>query len=421
MVLARFSSIGSILLVLVALPLCAAAAGSQGYDTVFAHEERSWATGEIVLEKPLHFRDGKLLAYPGKITEVLYAKRGQPRNILLVYEPAAGAPEVFHPGVPFVAALEVLSKHKYWRDNLPTIPRHGVLGGVRNVFAGKDLEPAKKVLAAYGAALKEKMPRRNELKAAALVDALFSGVDRLRQDAAEHIRQGHVGSHYFTEPSQKRLAEFVTGDSDEGDRGRIVEAAGKYKLEFLAPALEKLASGDGPLAAKALAALTAMGKPRSGPQLEKLSTSKAVGVRAFALAALAETAPRGDSLERCRAELAGDDDVEVRRAVAEGLGRSGAKEAVPMLNDALLRGDEASRAAADALAAIGSDEAIDALKHAVREGPSEAAIGSVVAISRVRNCDDCVAFMAEQYKSHPDEGIRKLIALVVGKDAPHVH
>jgi hypothetical protein len=93
---------------------------------------------------------------------------------------------------------------------------------------------------------------------------------------------------------------------------------------------------------------------------------------------------------------------------------------VAPLSAALGRGDGASEAAASALAVIGGPDAAQALKNAITGGSGNSESVAVIALADLRSgCSDCMAFLAEQHRTHPDESIRDLIAIVL--EAPHKH
>jgi hypothetical protein len=388
--------------------------------TFFDHVEDSWAFGEIGVMEPMKFREGRLLAYPGKITELVYARYGRPRSILLIHEiidPEQPLP--FEPGERFVAPLRVLPRTAYWRDNLPNTPRHQVLGGRRYIFKGDAAETAKKVGGAYAATIGRGMPDRKLDQVEIVADALTSPLAVLREDAVRYLSDRRLT--HVREASAAKMSAFAASDAPVDQRIAIIGAIARAGLTSEGARLEKLGAGDDAVAAAALRAATTLGRPRTLEQLQSLTKAHDALVRAWAFEELgrrASTEPA--ALESAVAVLSSDEDAEVRAAAARGLGESRDAGAVDALAAAVERGDAVSRTAASALAAIGGDRAVTALKKAVVAGPSEGMIGAVMAMVELRSaCKDCLEFLREQHRSHPEAAIRDLIAIVLELNVKH--
>jgi HEAT repeat protein len=146
-------------------------------------------------------------------------------------------------------------------------------------------------------------------------------------------------------------------------------------------------------------------------------------LRAYCYGALAERASDDERAWAATTEvLTSDDLASVRAMSAAGLGRSKSERAVAPLRAALYRGDGASRAAAAALAQTGSRQAIEILKTAVTDAPDEAMAGAVLGIVQLEvPCPDCLELLRKQHKSHPDEGVRDLIGIVLELEKKHDH
>ncbi len=394
-----------------------------GYKTYFNHLDRAWAVGSIELFRPLTYRNGELLAFSGKFSEVTYAKHGRVSTVFLIDELKSGRTESrFKTEVAIYAPIGVLPQYTYWRENLPKTPHHTVLGGSRNIFTGDEVPKVRAVTESYVAGMKAKMPRKAELKMKAVVGALHSGIPRLRADAAQYLFHSGTQHKFMTDETDKRLRAFITDDSasDEkagDDRRTVIDAAGKWNMERTAPALERLVAADGDLSGAALEALERLGKPRSGAQLLKLAAAKSVSVRVYVAGERAERAEELKAWDETKALVSSDAPVEIRQAAAAGLGRSGDAKAVALLATALDRGDAASRVAAAGLASIGSSAAVEALKYAVLKGPREARGGAVIGLSEVRECTACIEFLDEQFENHPDDDVRQLIRAVTLRPA----
>ncbi len=387
--------------------------------TFYDHIQDSWAFGVIDVIDPMKYRDGRLLAFPGRISELIHARYGKPRSVLVVHEVVkADDPVPFEKGRSFVAPLRVLPRTKYWRDNLPTTPRHEVLGGSRYAFSGDDVEGAKALGKAWAETLDMGMPDRKLRQGEIVAGALSSATGVLSEDSVNFLT-GRTLTH-ITEKAYTDMLAFAGGDAPAKQRVGILDAIGRAGLTGAKPGLEKLAEHEDSIGAAALRALSLLGTERPTDEVAVLAKSKSGDVRAWAFGELA--ARSGDdsgALASVAALLESDDAENVRSSACDGLGRTGSDKVVPALRGALFRGDDSSRAAAMALAKVGSAAAVGVLKKAVAEGPSEAMIGSVVALKQVgKPCADCEAFLRQQHETHEDGAIRDLIAIVMQFNSP---
>jgi hypothetical protein len=392
--------------------------------TYFDYVERAWACAEVDLRPPLEFRDGLVLAYPGTLVDVVHARHGNPRSILLVQE-LVSKDDVspVKAGERFFAPIQVLPEHSYWRDNLPTSPRHGVLGGRRYIFKADDLEAAKALTRAYAETLDDSMPERRRKQQAIIVDALTSSVRVLREDALQRLTSVPVPAGHYEEATIHRLGAFAKSDAPAADRAQIVAVAGAAGMKTLTPDLELLAKKDDVVAASALQALEVLGVERSTEALVTSLGAKTVEIRSYAALKLGERAATDDAVRERVAELlrSGDDEV-VRAAAATGLGATDDERVLDLLGQALARGDGASRAAAMSIAKVDSDQSAEMLKAAIEKGEGDAQVAGVLALVELRReCRDCVAFLKEQRTSHPDAGIRDLIGIVLELNVKHDH
>lgn len=225
--------------------------------TFYDYLKDSWAFGEIAVVAPLEYRDGGLLAFPGRITDLIHARYGKPRSVLVIYEvkdPAVPLP--FEKDTSFVAPLRVLPRTKYWRDNLPTSPRHEVLGGVRYVFTGDDAARAKELGGAYAATLGMEMPDRKLRQGEIVAGALSSPVEVLRDDSVSFL-SGRTLTH-INEKATAAMTAFAAGDAPVDQRVAIIDAIGRAKLAGAKPQIEKLAKSGGEIGAAASRALGAL-------------------------------------------------------------------------------------------------------------------------------------------------------------------
>jgi hypothetical protein len=392
--------------------------------TYFDYIERSWACAEVELQKPLTFRNGLVLAYPGTLVDVAYARHANPRSIFLIEELASNDDKSpVAEGERFFAPIQVLPDHSYWRDNLPNSPRHGVLGGRRYIFKGNDAVVAKALTKAYGESLKLKMPEKRIRQQAVIVDALTSSVQVLREDALRHLTTVPVPAKHYDEATIARLGAYIKGDAPLENRAQIAAIVGRAEMRSLIPDLESLGKQDDGVAASALRSLELLGAPRSTDVLIQLLLKKNEELRRYAAFELGErSAADSPAYERIEELLGSDDDAEVRGAGASGLGASGSVRALAPLRTALERGDAASRPAAQGIAKIGGEKAVDTLKKAIESGASEARVAAVLAMVEMRGgCEHCAEFLREQKESNPDAAVRDLIGIVLELNVKHEH
>ncbi|MFP6625765.1 MAG: hypothetical protein VCA74_01700 [Deltaproteobacteria bacterium] len=376
------------------------------------------------LLEPLEFRDGRVLAFPGHITELAYARVGKPRTILLVYEIPAGQDRAsLEKGDVFFASIGLLPTHSYWRDNLPPTNRHGILGGQRYVFRGKHMEAAEKVAKAYTSTFGQAMPGRLQREGEAVVDALSCQVAILQEDAVRHILSSHPLIVHLTPTATAKLGEFLKSDAPARHRTGLARALGRAGVRGLADTLESLAAGDDPVAAGALEGLDGLGEPRSTKRLGQLSSAKTVEVRAYAARVLgSRSGADAEARAKAVAILDGDDEDLVRVSAAIGMGSAASEATVEPLKRALYRGDEVSLSAALALAEVGSSEVARLLMNAVTDGHNQtmaAAVTGIVTFKVV--CEGCYEFLAEQHRSHKQQSVRDLIATLMELNRKDLH
>ncbi len=420
----RPRSVGWCAAALVALLGLANLAAAQEPKTYFEQIQKTWAVGDVRVTRPLTFRDGLLLAFPGRLHELLHARVGKPQTIMLVVERrSTDDPLPFESGEPFLAPIEVLPKYSYWRDNLPNTPHHGILGGRRHVFRGADFEPASRITKAYVATFalegRERWARQNGV----LAEALLAGVKVLREDAARLLSKQLPLTKALDPEAAAKLGEFVSGDYPHEQRSKVVAAAGAAGLESLAPTFEKLATGDDEVAAAALAALAALGKPRSTEQLLLLTAKPSTAVRGYAYAELGVRVATDEAARAAVVKvLSSEEPAGIRAAAVKGVGRSGDKQAIELLRTALYRGDEASVPAASALAKIGGPESVAILKDAVVNAQAEGMVAAVLGISELaEGCPDCRDYLLGLHETHKEAAVRDLIGIVLELQRKHEH
>ncbi len=402
----------------------AADAGIEGPKTFFDYVARAWAVAHVQPTNMLEYRDGQLLGFPSELSNVAYARVGVPRGAFLVYEKVS--PDDKPPlakGEGFFAPLMVLPKYSYWRDNLPHTPHHAVLGGRRYIFRGDDEKVADALVRRYAATFKLKGKQRRIAGAAVVVDALFSPVQVLAEDAVRHLRQNPVELSILDEAARSRLSDFLLGDHPAPARRQLIEASAAAGVGALVPVFEQLADKHDAVAASALLALQYLDHPRSTEHLRDRLDDDCEEVRSYAARTLgARGAKDEDARKAAIALLTRKGEATVRTAAATGLGESGDPQNIAALRSALARSDEASRAAAKALARIGTDDAVAALEASVLHGKSEEMTSAVLALGEIRaSCGACWEFLRQQHDKHPEKAIRDLIEIVLELEHKHLH
>jgi hypothetical protein len=313
----------------IALRVPAAAAEDR---TLFDLVEHAWAVGTLRLGKPLQFRDGKILAFPSQISDLLWAPNGtKPRNLMLIHERFRddGDKSFLDYDDEIFAPLNLLPETSYWKDNLPNTPRHEVAGGRRYVFRGDDIAEARRVLEGYLVAHDTKGLERLSAKVGAVASALSSKSPVLREDAARYLANFPTLARDFPASSLPAVSAYLAGPSPEEEKGALLQALAEAKVEGLQASLSELAAKDDVTGAFALGGLETLGAPIAADRLAVLARAKTAEVRAFAAQALGKRGgsdPEALALATKLLESAGEAHV-VREAAALGLSASGSAEA----------------------------------------------------------------------------------------------
>jgi HEAT repeat protein len=153
-----------------------------------------------------------------------------------------------------------------------------------------------------------------------------------------------------------------------------------------------------------------------------LSKSTSPEMRSYAAEALGRRAATDPAAAaKVREILADPSALMPATAAAEGLGKTGGDASVAILADSLAAGAGSAKASAAALAAIGGPAASAALIKTLKEQKGEAALAAVSVMGQMQGCPDCVRTLEEQYKSHPDPEVRKLIGVLLEVPLQHKH
>lgn len=414
-------------LALLTLASNASAEKSSGQNrTVYEFAEKSWAVGKMHLNKPLEFRDGKVLAFPTVISELTWAPKGtKPRNLMLVHEVFRDDKDkpFLADGDDIFAPVLLLPEHSYWRDNLPNTPRHEVAGGRRNVFKGSDIPEAQRVLKAYLAAYDLKGMDRWPAELRVVADALNSPVAVLSEDAVQFFADYPTLARDFPADAVPSVQAYLGGGADPERKAALVDALAEAKIIAIVPGLQELAARDDATGAMALAALDDLGSPVAADRLPSLLRAKTPAVRAWAAEALGKRAA-DDPAALTQATAILDDsaaDPAVRAAAAAGLGAAGTPASAEVLAKALQKGDAATRPAAEALGASAAPNSAGLLAGILAKNTGEVAMAAAVGLSQKTSCTECSRALAEEYEKHPDESVRHLIGVILQVPLEHKH
>jgi hypothetical protein len=196
----------------------------------------------------------------------------------------------------------------------------------------------------------------------------------------------------------------------------ILELAARARPPALRPPLEALAARDALAPAVVFAALAALDGEVAPTRAERLLASNDPAYR--------EVAVRHASGPRAREELArlarGDPAPDVRAAALERLVAIAGSDALEDGLGAFHDPEPSVRgAAARALAGLGAS-AVPEIRRAADSNDVDAARTAVVAL-HLSGGPEAAAALAEVAESHPDECVRALAAIALGREVGHAH
>jgi hypothetical protein len=250
----------------VALVLLATSASAEihsQHHTLYDLAEHSWAVGVVMLGHPLTFREGKVLAFPSQIDDLVWAPKGtKPRNLMFVYE--VGTDEKDHPYFNehdvFLAPIRLLPEHSYWKDNLPNTPRHDLAGGRRYAFRGNDIPEVKKVLAEFLTASDKHGLEGQKAELRAVVGGLGSPVAVVREDSVRFLADFPTLQRDFEDAEVPAVSNYLASRAPTEGKQTLVDALTKAKVMSMKPALTELAKRNDAIGALALRGLTNLGE-----------------------------------------------------------------------------------------------------------------------------------------------------------------
>jgi hypothetical protein len=379
--------------------------------TIFDHIQNAWAFGVVRLQKPLPHRGGQLLLFPGNVAEPLYATQPNARNMMLVWE-LPGKTVTLEHGSTFLAPIEMLPPYAYWRDNLPLTRRHKIGGGERYIFMGDSATEVEEQLKPFLKTLSAKAPGRWTEEVEAISALLASGNAILREDAVDHMRDYNRLSRYFSDTAAEYWSTFLEGPAPSEEKAALAEAAGRFKLSRLLPALEALAGkGEEEASVAALDALEKLDAVRTPAQLQELSVNGSEATRAWAWGRRAASASGdADALAAVGAKLESDTSVMVRERILRGFGEGKVKSAAPLLSKALADAEPIGRAAAESLAKLHD---IDTLESVLVAGQDPAASNAATGLGLMTNCAPCRGLLEAQATANTSELARARIVEIL--------
>jgi HEAT repeat protein len=332
-------------------------------------------------------------------------------------ELSTARPPRFEDGTNLLIALERLPATTIWRTRFPDASVSGSYFSVaaqgeaflRNpdsqsvaLLAGfLSINPSERSGEPGVTALAALVSRSTPVLAASALDRLDETPDlerRLNKDGAAQL-----------------LVAATKTDRPLEIRTRVLDLIGRRKLVVLRPALNELARPGSPLEAEALQAIAAIDGNLAEKQVQKLLQREEPRVRAVAARHV-----RGALAERTLPELARSDPApQVRAAAARALAESGTLWGLEAALSAFSDTDSTVRLeAARAVGELGS-AAVPALREAARSQPKIGAQSAVLALSLAGT--EGRQALVEIAADHPDESIRKLAQLALGRLSGHEH
>lgn len=373
--------------------------------TLFYRILDSWAFGHIKLQNPVRAREGRLLAFPSVLSEVEYAVSPNARNLILVWDVDAER-DVLDYKDSFLAPIVLLPEHAYWRENLPVSRRHAVSGGSRYIFKGDDEVEVRRALAPFLASLKAKAPQRWSQEVLGISKALESTNAVVRADALEHMRSYVRLERYFSPEAEAVWRSFLEGDAQDSEKAHLAFAVGRWNIVALKDAMEVLAATKtGAAAAEAFEALRKLGQDFSREELDGLAKAESEPVRAWAFGRLARQAGSDAALlERLLGRLRKDPSLEVRAALAAGLGDAKVGAATQVLVESLESDAPSGPAAAKALAQLGQQAA---LEKALFEKDETLASNAAMGLAAMPDCSSCIAAIEKKSQGEVSAPLRE--------------
>jgi HEAT repeat protein len=330
---------------------------------------------------------------------------------------AKGRAQRFAPGDLLLVAIEPLPPGSLWDERFPGA-RAG--GGVVAVAARGDAylrHPTQAdvdLLATYLALPAEQ--RDKTAGVTALSRAIAEASPGLAVSALARLESvGDIEARLDAESVRWLEQSMLDRERPAALRRDLVRIAGDRKIAKLRRALERLAEPDGDLQPQALAAVAVLAGGFERRRLDELLASPAPELRAVG----ARFARSPELRARLAGLVAEDPSPPVRAAAATSLlsvaGLEAFKEVVPALADTE---PSVRLAAVEAVRGLG-EEAVLPLAELVRGGTVEEATGAVLALDQIGGAGKAV--LLETATQHPDERIRHLAQLALGRMPGHEH
>lgn len=310
-------------------------------------------------------------------------------------------------------ALEPLPSSSLWRQRFGGEQRPvRVIADQSNGYLALPPAPAIDALAAYLALPAE---RRSEAEGIAALVNLAKVDSPMAIEAVERLGQLPNLAGAIDKKSTDSLASLLqSGKRPRALRLAVIALAGQARLMALKPALEKLARPGGELEAPALSALAVLDGGFAPERAAALLQRKEPAVRAVGAATITGPLAERELPKAVRTDPA----PVVRQAAAEALAASGTVWGMEGAVEALADGDAGVRSAAAQAIARRGPEAVPFLQSALR-ADSPSAAGAVVTLSLLGSAGREV--LTTTAASHPDEKIRVMAQLALGKAPGHGH
>lgn len=198
-------------------------------------------------------------------------------------------------------------------------------------------------------------------------------------------------------------------------RSDLLRVTAAHRIAALRPALDRLAEDSGPLRASALSAIAAIDGGLDPQRVERLLASELPDLRAVGARHARSQALRA----RLARLVAADPSPQVRAAAADSLMAVAGIDAFDEVVPALAASDaEVRLAAVEAVSRLG-EAAVQPLAELLKNGRVEEATGAVLALDQLGAAGKAV--LIETAAQHPDERIRRLALLALGRLPGHEH
>jgi hypothetical protein len=324
----------------------------------------------------------------------------------------------FAAGERVLLSLEPLPGASLWRERFPEAARRREVSAVAmagDAFlrrpAGRDVTLLQHYLALAPAA------RAGAPGAARLVDLVAEAESALAADALRRLdAHAQLDAELGAENAARLAGALLRPGADEGFRSALAELIGRRQLASARPTLLELARRDPPPPPAVFEALALL-DGELAPELAARLLAAAPPEQRRVAARHASGPGAGATLERL---LRADPAPEVREAAVERLADLRGEAALDALSRALSDSAPAVRGSAARRLALLGTPGVTPLQSAAEGSDLEAASAAVVGLG-LSSAPEARDALRELAAGHPDERLRKLAELALGRPLGHRH